>query len=250
MSNIYQLPIQIPGTVGTLPNQRFAIFGDSLASVTTASYLDQAVLQSAPLSSSDIIHALYNYDLNSTSGDYGIFTVAISGTGVITLSAWINPGDVTLPVVDNNFAVFDGTTGVIQDLGYYPSDTAAEIVAMVSEVPTQNSIATFSDAAGTLEELIKTNGTAVSNAVSATGNGGVITTESLTTLAGSLHNITWTNDIITSSSVVLLSLMGGTNTIKDIILQAVPGAGTCTLTVYNSSSSALNGTILIGYMVL
>lgn len=86
MSNIYQVPTQIPGTVGVAPNQKFCVFGDNLATVTTAGYLNQIDLQSNPVSTTDVICAFYNFDLNTSVGIYAEFSVAINGQGVITLS--------------------------------------------------------------------------------------------------------------------------------------------------------------------
>ena len=87
MAKIYQAPTQIPGTVGVFPNQKFCIFGDNLATVTTAGYLNQIDLTPSPVSSTDVILAFYDYDLNTESGTYGTFTVGISNLGVITLTS-------------------------------------------------------------------------------------------------------------------------------------------------------------------
>lgn len=106
-------------------------------------------------------------------------------------------------------------------------------------------------AAGSQIVLAKADGTEAANAVTASGNAGVITTSSLTTVGGSSYAITWTNTLITSTSVIGLTIQGGTNTTQNITFTVVPGAGTATLTIYNNTAAtALNGTILIGYTVL
>ncbi len=115
MPTIYQLPTQVPGLVGVLPNQKFAIFGDNLATITTAGYLNQVNLESNPLSRTDIVQVLYSFNQQTQSGTYGVFTVSISNSGVITLVSWANPGDVLLPVAANHIAMFNGTTGQIYD---------------------------------------------------------------------------------------------------------------------------------------
>ena len=214
MPTIYQLPTQVPGMVDVLPNQKFAVFGDDLTAVTTAGYLNQAALESNPLSNNDIIQALYSYNQQSKSGTYGIFTVSISNLGVITLNAWANPGEVVLPTIANNWAMFTNTSG-------------------------------------TLGNILKANGTEATNAVTASGKAGVITTSALTTVAGGSYAITWTNTQIAAASAIQLTLMGGTNTIKDITLQATAGAGTSTLTIYNNDGvAALDGTLFIAYQVV
>jgi len=214
MAKVYQLPTSVPGTVDVFPNQKYAIFGDSLATVTTAGYLNEASLDTFPVSANDIISAFYDYDKNSGSGSYGLFTVAISNLGVITLSSWANPGEVILPVAAGDFAV-------------------------------------FADTAGTIKSVTKANGTEASNAVTASGLTGVITTSALTAAAAGSYAITWTNTLIAATSSIHLTLMGGTNTMKNVQLQVVPGAGSAVVTIYNlSADSALDGTIILAYTVL
>jgi hypothetical protein len=110
---------------------------------------------------------------------------------------------------------------------------------------------TYPDLDGTVYLANKVNGTEAANAVTASGTAGVITTSALTTAGGGSYAITWTNTFISSGSVISLTLMGGTNTVKNIAIQAIAGAGTSTLTIYNNTAAtALNGTILIGYQVI
>jgi len=214
MAKVYQLPTSVPGTVDVFPNQKYAIFGDSLATVTTAGYLNEASLDTFPVSANDIISAFYDYDKNSGSGSYGLFTVAISNLGVITLSSWANPGEVILPVAAGDFAV-------------------------------------FADTAGAIKSVTKANGTEATNAVTASGLVGVITTSALTAAAAGSYAITWTNTLIAATSSIHLTLMGGTNTMKNVQLQVVPGAGSAVVTIYNlSADSALDGTIILAYTVL
>ena len=239
MPTIYQLPIQQPAMVGVFPNQKFALFGDNLATITTAGYFNQVNLESNPLSKTDVLQVLYSYNQVTQSGTFGVFTVSISNSGVITLVAWSNPGDVLLPVVSGNIASFNGTTGQIQDSG---------IVA--ANLMRTNAINVMTSS-GRIT-LAKVNGTEAANAVTtAAGNSGVITTSALTTAGGASYAITWTNSAILSTSVIQLTLMGGTNTTENITIQATAGTGTSTLTIFNNTTAtALNGTILIGYVVL
>lgn len=114
-----------------------------------------------------------------------------------------------------------------------------------------NRAVTFPDATGTIVLASKANGTEAANAVTASGTTGVITTSALTTAGGANYAITWTNTFMTTASIIQLTLMGGTNTTKNTTMQATAGAGTSTLTIYNNTAAtALNGTILIGYMII
>ncbi len=110
---------------------------------------------------------------------------------------------------------------------------------------------TIPDYNGTMTLISKANGTEAANAVTASGTAGVITTSTLTTAAGANYAITWTNTFITTTSTILLTKMGGTNTTQDTSMVVTAGAGTSTLTIYNTSpGTALNGTIFIGYQVI
>ena len=102
--------------------------------------------------------------------------------------------------------------------------------------------------------LYANKGTATSTAAAATINtqAGVVTTEALTTAAASAYAFTLTNSQINASSVILLNLMGGTNTIRGLELRAIPGAGTAAISIYNNNvaGTALNGTLKFGFEVL
>jgi hypothetical protein len=102
--------------------------------------------------------------------------------------------------------------------------------------------------------IILDRGTATSTAGAATINhqAGVVTTEALTTAAAAAYAFTLTNSRITSSSIVLLQLMGGTNTTRGIELRAIPGSGSATLSLYNNNvaGTALNGTLIFGFVVI
>jgi hypothetical protein len=116
MANIYQPPLPIPATSGTLPNLKFMIVGDNLAAVTTAGYLTSQALEGYTLSNNDILMMLYSYNQQTGAGSFGIFTVSIAGaTGVITLTSWSNPGEVILPTIANHIATYTNTTGTLSE---------------------------------------------------------------------------------------------------------------------------------------
>ncbi len=111
---ILQLPMQVPGMVGVLPNQKFMLTTDSYATITTAGYLNQVSLEANPVSSTDIIQVMYAFNQQTGVGLYGIFTVGISG-GTITLTSWSNPGEVILPTIANHIATYTNTTGTLSE---------------------------------------------------------------------------------------------------------------------------------------
>lgn len=147
-------------------------------------------------------------------------------------------GATATPFVSGNFPVNSGTAGLMVDSGVAATNLVSKIAANVFSGSGQITLA-------------KANGTESGNAVTASGNAGVITTSSLTTAAGGSYAITWTNTKITATSVFSFCIQGGTNTTQNITFECVPGTGTATLTIYNNTAAtALNGTIFIGYMVM
>jgi hypothetical protein len=336
MPTIYQLPMQVPGMVGVFPNQKFAVFGDNLATVTTAGYLNQVNLESNPIAPTDILQVLYSFNPQTQAGTYATFTVTISNSGVITLVEWSTPGAIVLPTIANHIATFTNTTGTISEdpataisggniqaglsgtagfLASFPSAAASgsfrvtavansgDTVTTLSNVAMgQASVVSIPDPANAIGRLLigatatplvsgnfpvasgtgglvvdsgfaatnivrkdaantftgagqiilaKVNGTEAANAVTASGNAGVITTSALTTAGGASYAITWTNTEITATSVGTFTIQGGTNTTQNITFTFAPGAGTATLTIFNNTAAtSLNGTILIGYTIL
>jgi hypothetical protein len=85
---IYQLPTPIPAMVGVLPNLKFMVSTDNLATITAPGYIQANNIDaSLPLANTDVIMILYNYNLQTTVGTYGLFSVLVSqATGFITLT--------------------------------------------------------------------------------------------------------------------------------------------------------------------
>jgi hypothetical protein len=147
-------------------------------------------------------------------------------------------GATATPFVSGNFPQNSGTAGLMVDSGI--------AVANLMEVNVTNTLTSSGRIIAN-----KVNGTEAANAVTASGMAGAITTSSLSTAGGGSYAITWTNTFITATSSVLLTLAGGTNTTENITLKVTPGSGTATLTIYNNTAAtALNGTIIISYLVM
>jgi hypothetical protein len=245
--------------------------------VTTAGYLNRQgnVLQGIALYPTDIIDCIYSYVELTHSGSYAVLTSAIGVNGQVTLTQYVNSGDVLLPAVSGDFAVFNGTTGQIKDSGYLPSNPTKTNIVMANAATVANSLVMATDTEGTIGDaailasnvvvknavntmaaagniiLAKAFATEAANAVTASAQSGIITTSALTTAGGSSYAITWTNTFIASTSVVLLSLMVGSNTTKNITMQATVGTGTSTITIFNNTAAtALNGTVIIGFLVV
>lgn len=100
-----------------------------------------------------------------------------------------------------------------------------------------------------------------SAAISCTGTGGtstatqttqaaVVTTAALTTAGGASHVITITYTGVAAGDLTFVSLVGGTNTTKNLTLQAATTSNTVTVTIFNNTAAtAVNGTIIFNLLV-
>lgn len=166
--------------------------------------------------------------INSTFTTLAVFS-AVAGVAGVTLSGASVIGD---------FPVFSSVAGAVVDSA-----------VLASNIMLKNVVNTMASGG----EIIFDKSTATSTAGAATINhqGGVITTEALTTAAAAAYAFTLTNSEIASTSIVTLQLMGGTNTTRGLELRAIPGSGTCAISIYNNNvaGTALNGTLIFGFVV-
>lgn len=152
---ITSLTTDVTGQVGLVPRRVKMVTTDNLATITTANYLNQSTLEGRAVYATDVFDVIYSFNQSTNTGTYGEFLPTIS-SGIITLNENINEGNVTFPVVDGDFAVFDGTAGKIKDAGYLPSDATKTKVIMASAAVTANHIACFSDTSGTVNDDVAT----------------------------------------------------------------------------------------------
>ena len=148
-------------------------------------------------------------------------------------------GATATPLVSGNFPQNSGTAGLVVDSGLAVSNIVSKAAAN-----------TFTGVGSII--LPKVNGTEVGNAVTASGVAGLITTSALTTAGGATYVITWTNTKISTTSIIGLTIQGGSNNAtNNITFTCAAGASSATLTIYNNTAAtSLNGTLIIGYSVL
>lgn len=232
------------GLTGTLPSVAYIQTSDTEAQVLATGYLNQSVqsgLASFSLPCMCCVSTIASAGASPTVGWYNLSYVPNSGVpqqGNWSLTSTQAPGAVTLPTIAGQLAQFTDVDGTLADSG-----------VLTANVVLKNAVNTL--AAGASIVAGKVNGTEASNAVTASGMSGVITTSSLTTAGAGTYVITWANTFITATSAVFLTISGGTNTTQNITFKLIPGASSATLTIYNNTAStALNGTILISYLVI
>ena len=134
-------------------------------------------------------------------------------------------------------------------------DPGASVLSYIAVTPVAGSSGFLPLAGGQMTgSILLDRGTATSTAGAATINhqAGVVTTESLTTASGSAYSFTLTNSRITTSSIVLCQLLGGTNTKHGLSFTATSSSGSATISVLNNdiSAAALNGTLIFGFVVI
>jgi hypothetical protein len=103
--------------------------------------------------------------------------------------------------------------------------------------------------------LIQKNNTATASAGAATLNAagsGIVTSESLTTAAGSNYTLTLTNNMVAAADIVFATVQLGTSTTGEPMVESItPAANSVVILVRNNhGSAAFNGTIKIGFLVL
>lgn len=186
--------------------------------------------------------------VSPTVNSSGNFNTTITNAAAVGQTQVISVPDVgaatgqfvakTAAFVSGNFPQNSGTAGLVIDSGLAVSNIVSKIAANVFSGSGQITLA-------------KASASESGNAVTASGNAGYITTSALTTAAGATYSITWTNTKITATSVIGLTIQGGTNTVQSVKFTCAAGSGSATLVINNiGPTNALNGTIIIGYSVL
>lgn len=140
------------GLVGETVNPRRCtmITTDNLATVTTAGYLNNQNSLGNEILPTDLFDVIYSYNTATKAGTFGIFQLTYSVSTGFTMVLWDNPGNVLLPVVNGDFAIFNGTGGQIKDGGYLPSNAALTNVVMQSAASVTGDVPQYNDVKGTL----------------------------------------------------------------------------------------------------
>lgn len=194
---IISINVNTTGLVGenVRPRRCTLVTTDSLATITTAGYLNNQNLLGNSINATDVFDILYAFNAATQVGIFGIFQVTYSSSTGFTLNVWENPGNVLLPVVSGNVATFNGTSGQISDSGI--ASSALQLKANIKAARTANI------------------GGAGAGPISVTVSG--LTSSSIVT--GSIQ---------ASTNPVVIQKMTATATGFDVLFSADPGA-TCTV---------------------
>lgn len=107
-------------------------------------------------------------------------------------------------------------------------------------------------AIGALEEQMPNAATATTGAATLSQGAGLVTSESITTAAGSTYTLTLTNSFIDVNTLVFANVKLGTATTgQPCIATCTALAGSCKIVVQNiAASAAFNGNIVIGFFIV
>ena len=177
-----------------------------------------------------------NAGASGTAGTLNVFPSTAS-KGTFTLTATNNTGNTITTL--KNAAMGQATVISIPD----PGTSTANVL-----------LDTGVNASSTVTQLHVDSGTktasATSGAATLNKTAGAVTSESITTAAGSTYTLTLTNSAIAAADQVMVSLANGTNTGGTLSLVSVtPASTSVVIIVKNIGASAFNGTIVISYVV-
>lgn len=230
--SIIQLPIALPAQEGILPATKKMIVTDDVGTVTTAGYLNAENLQGFSLNTTDIIEMLYSFDVNTSVGTFGTFSVEISD-GVITLNIE-NTGDISVvgTPTANHIAQWASASS-LQDGGVLgqaaakavTSNSDAKVVSFGGSSTSIGFLAQYQDTVGTIAGGIDP--TTLQTVASISAN--------QVSFAGGATTFDYANAFFTTNSVSTVSFVSQTS--PAYVLTAAPTAGHLTLT-FNTDPGA------------
>lgn len=184
--------------------------------------------------SADVAQSIYLHANGGTNETIDIH--ADQGTGVASINVHSDVGGVTvasgLATADAiNITASNAAGGIDMDAG-----------ALIS--------LNTSAAAGNIQIIAGTNSAAGGTVILNTYTG-VVTLTGLTTAAGATELITVTNALVSATSGVLVTAANlGANDAQMTVTRVVPGAGSFVVTLTNNGAAALNGNVILSFIVL
>lgn len=158
-----------------------------------------------------------------------------------------------LPLVGANF--FPAGTPAVAPNGIYTDVLANSLLGVDTQLAggqaPQTVAATAFQVATAAIFVAGNSATSTVHAATLNTDSGLITTESLSTAAGSTYTFTLTNSLITATSPQpMVSIHNGTNTGGFMTLTSVTNAaGSTTFVWTNTGTTALNGTVVIAFHI-
>jgi len=123
---------------------------DTLSAVSAANYILNQAANIEAINSGAFDWLISDFVLVYASNGWGLFSIS-SDFNSLTPFAF-STTVIGAPVVVGDFAVFQSTSGNLEDLGYLPSDASKTNVVMAGSAVVVNHIAKFVDTAGTVDD--------------------------------------------------------------------------------------------------
>src|SRR5690348_7582801 len=123
---------------------------DTLAAVGTAGYLTAQATVISALNEGPFEWEVSDMVLVYASDGWGFFQIDPAFASLTPFA--FSDSVVGTPVVVGDFAVFQSTSGNLEDLGYLPSDASKTRVVMANAATVSGNIAVFTDTHGTIDD--------------------------------------------------------------------------------------------------
>lgn len=140
---------------------------------------------------------------------------------------------------------------------YDPTDPAVPDKRVTIDVLRTADVGTAANpVAATLKQITAANGSATLNSGNSYAGeidklAGKVTTDSLSTAAGSSQALAITNSLVGANDLILVTRIGGTSAAGTPIIKAVATSGTITITIDNKhASAAFDGTFVLAFLVI
>lgn len=174
----------------------------------------------------------------------GLVSALALVAGSALAAGYYTPGMPTVGAGSVNGAAVQAPSGVVSEL------TGGMLLGvdtlLPSGQPPQSVAASVFQVAAYYAAMAGNTATSTARAATQNTQGGVITTESISTAAGATYTFTLTNSLITATSAPQVAMYSGTNTGGGVTLtSATSAAGSVVWVFTNTGTTAFNGTMLI-----
>jgi len=141
---------------GVSPSIVRILSSDSLAAIGTTGYLTAQKANIEAINAGPFEWVISDFALIYSSSDnaWGFFAISSDFASLIAFA--FSPTVIGTPVTIGDFAIFQSTSGNLEDLGYSPSNAAKSKVVMAGSAVVANHIALFQDTAGTIDDTAAT----------------------------------------------------------------------------------------------
>ena len=174
-------------------------------------------------------------------------------TGVVTgANLKLSADGAILDASDNELVKLVKAASAVNELTIKNAATGFDVELSTTGGDTDIDLQLVAKGAGLILLGARASADATAGAATVNAQRGYVTSEALTTAAGSAYTLTLTNSRVAAASQVVATVEDGTNTqgIPMVGTVKVTAAGTVVIKVYNMhASQAFNGTILISFTV-